>query len=46
MAEHTPFGTSDRRFIAVWQNSVNDDDSVFAMGFIVERAVELFLAGP
>jgi hypothetical protein len=37
---------SDRKFIAVWQNTFKDDDSVFAMGFIVERAIELFLAGP
>lgn len=35
-----------RNFIAVWQNSFKDDDSVFAMGLVVDRAIELFLAGP
>jgi hypothetical protein len=38
--------STDRRFIAVWQNTFRDDDSVFAMGFVVDEAIELFLAGP
>jgi hypothetical protein len=38
--------STGRRFIAVWQNTFRDDDSVFAMGFVVDKAIELFLAGP
>ena len=38
--------TSGRKFIAVWQNTLDNDDSKFAMGAIVERTIEKFLAGP
>jgi hypothetical protein len=38
-------GTS-RKFLTVWQNSFNDAQSLIALGFVVERAIELFLKNP
>ena len=35
-----------RKFLVVWQNSFNDDSSIIAMGFVVDRTIELFLTTP
>lgn len=35
-----------KRFIVVFQNSFADNDSVYAMGSIVDRTIELFHFGP
>jgi hypothetical protein len=43
IVEHSGTG---RKFLTVWQNSFNDNSSLFAIGFIVERTIELFLTTP
>jgi hypothetical protein len=40
IVEHIDTG---RKFLVVWQNSLNDDRSLIAIGTIVERTIELFL---
>lgn len=37
---------SGRKFLTVFQNSFRDDPSVFAMGAIVERTIEIFITNP
>ena len=39
--EHSETG---RKFLTIWQNSFNDDQSIISMGFIMERTIEIFLA--
>jgi beta-lactamase family protein len=36
-------GDTGRKFLAVWQNTFKDDPSTFAMGFLVDRTIQLFL---
>jgi hypothetical protein len=35
-----------RKFLTAWQNSFNDDSSLIAVGYVVERTIELFLTSP
>ena len=38
-------GDTGRRFVVVWQNSFDDHASLFAMGQVIERTIDLFLFG-
>jgi hypothetical protein len=42
IVEHAETG---RQFVVVWQNSLNDLNSLFAVGSVVERTIEHFLFG-
>jgi hypothetical protein len=43
IVEHSDTG---RKYLTVFHNSFDDDDSLTALGYIVDRTIELDLAGP